>query len=320
MRRCTLIAIALVVAAFHARGDSWALPGPKTYHSADGQWRLVVTPKQLKGQLEFFQDKVAGVADAGAAKGNTANEPRGELYRQADDDWQRVAGWRLVNEVSPVSAIVANDGTVVTFDNWHAVGYGDDVIVIYRPDGTLVRKLGLADLMEEEDISQLRHSVSSIWWAGTHRVDSDQRTLMLEIDAHKSETLPVSLDTGALLLPKRAMFPPPRVTWSAEDVATCDGAVALSAKELTDRVISAGAPEYPDIARKARIAGLVLLDLWITPTGQVERAAILKPLPFGLDKAAHDRVVTWRFRPLERNGEAVAMCGRVSVKYDLSSF
>src|SRR5687767_23204 len=134
------------------------------------------------------------IADAGAAEGIPANHPRGELHRKTrGGGWRRVAAWRLVNEVSPLSALVANDGTIITFDNWHSVGYGDDVVVIYRSDGSLVRKFGLADLVEDEDIPQFSRSVSSMQWAGTHRVDEEQRTLLLAIQADRLETLPVGL-------------------------------------------------------------------------------------------------------------------------------
>jgi TonB family protein len=319
MLRRIVIAVALI-AALRVRADSWSLPERETFHSADGRWRLVVTPKKLKGQLEYFADKVAGNPDAGAAEGVRANEARGELFRKASGGtWLRVARWRLVNEVAPVSALVANDGTVVTFDNWHSMGYGDDIVVIYRADGTLVRKLGLADILDEEDISQLRHSVSSIWWSGAHRLDHEKRLLILEIAAHKLETFPISLDTGTALLPKRAMFPRPRVTWTAEEMGTCDGAVALSGAELVTRAVSAEPPAYPPVARKARIAGTVLVDILINRHGGVERADVVKALPFGLAEAARDAVVKWRFRATSGEGESSAMCGRVAITYDLTS-
>lgn len=313
---------ALLLSALRLHGDSWSLPKPETVHSANGQWRLTTIPKQLKGQLEYFTDKVAGATDAGAAEGIRHNEARGELYHKTGGGtWRRVARWQLVNEVSPASALVTNGGTVVTFDNWHSLGYGDDVIVIYRSDGSLVRKLGLADLMQAEDISQLQRSVSSISWSGTHRVDEDKRVLMVEINAYRLETVPISLENGSVLGPKRIMFPRPRVTWTAEDIAgaNCDGAIALLATELESRTLAAEPPDYPSVARKARIAGTVIVDIWVDQTGAVHRAEILKPLPFGLDRAAHDAIVQWRFRPIERDGQALSMCGRVNVKYDLTS-
>jgi TonB family protein len=320
MLRRLFLALALLAAA-RLGADSWSLPDVETFHSADGRWRLVVTPKQLKGQLEYFSDKVAGNPDAGAVETVPANVARGELFRKASGGtWQRVARWRLVNAVAPVSALVANDGTVVTFDNWHSMGYGDDAVVIYRSDGTLIRKFGLADILEDEDILQLRRSVSSIWWSGTHRLDDEKRLLNLEIAAHKREVVPVSLDTGTALVPKRVMFPRPRVTWLAQEIGSCDGAVPLSRTELSASVVEADPPEYPPIARKARIAGNVVVDIWIDSRGAVERADVLKPLPFGLAEAAHAAIVKWRFRAVGGEGESSKRCGRVAIEYDLASF
>jgi TonB family protein len=315
MRR--LLMLIALIATVRLGADSWSLPEPETFQSANGTWRLVITPKQLKGQLEYFTDKVAGNPNAGASEGVPANVARGELFRKTrGSTWQLGARWQLENDVAPVSALVANDGTVVTFDNWHSIGYGDDVVVIYRSDGMLIRKLGLADLLEEEDISQLRHSVSSIWWSGTHRLDEEQRLLILEIAAHKNEAVPVSLDSGAVLAPKRVMFPRPLVTWKAEEIGICDGALSLSATEVAARVVTGEAPEYPPVARKARIAGTVIVDIWIDRHGAVERAQVVKPLPFGLAEAAHDAVVKWRFRAID--GESSRMCGRVAFNYDLT--
>lgn len=320
MLRRFIVILALISTA-RLGADSWSLPDVETFHSADGRWRLVVTPRKLRGQLEYFRDKVAGNHDAGAAATVSANEPRGELFRKTrGGTWQRIARWSLVNEVAPVTALVANDGTVVTFDNWHSTGHGDDVVVIYRSDGTLIRKFGLADILEEEDIFQLRHSVSSIWWSGTHRLDDENRLLNLEIAAHKLETVPVSLDTGSVLVPKRVMFPRPSVTWTTEEIGTCDGAVALSATELLARVVAAEPPDYPPIARKARIAGTVIVHVWIDGRGAVERADVVEPLPFGLSEAAHDAIMKWRFRAGHGEGEPSRICGRLAVKYDLTSF
>jgi len=129
-----------------AYGDEWTLPEIARYESADGLWRVVVTPKRLESQRSYFEDKVGNVPNAGALPRNTRNHAKAALYRRRtrESSWRRVARWRLVNEVSPVSALVANDGSVATFDNWHAMGYGDDVVAIYRCDGSLVRKFALA--------------------------------------------------------------------------------------------------------------------------------------------------------------------------------
>ncbi len=315
------LAIVFLLAALSSRADSWALPERETFESDDGRWRLTVVPKELESQLAYFSDKAEGVPNAGARTSASDNRARAELYKkEAHGTWRLTARWNLVNEVAPVSALVGNDGTVITFDNWHSAGYGDDVIVIYRATGELVRQLGLADVLQEEDIAQLRHSVSSIWWSGTHRIDHGQRQLILQIDAHRMEELPLSLDTGELLTPKRVLFPPPKISWVAEDmgVETCDGAIAMTAESFAEQAITATMPEYPAVARKARIGGSVILQIDIDEDGLVQRVVILKPLPFGLDEAARDAVAAWRFRPLERNGQRMKQCAQVKMTFDLT--
>jgi outer membrane biosynthesis protein TonB len=59
------------------------------------------------------------------------------------------------------------------------------------------------------------------------------------------------------------------------------------------------------------------MDLRIAPNGKVESAAMVKALPFGLDRAAHDAVMQWRFRSTESDEQPQSRCGRVSIKYDL---
>ena len=238
-----LLPLVLLVATLPALADSWSLPERETFDSADGQWRLVVIPKRLERQLAYFEGKVDKAPD---------NRARAELFRKQRGTWRLAQRWTLVNEVAPVSALVANDGTVVTFDNWHAVGHGDDVVVIYRPDGSLVRKLALTDFLDDEDIFQLSRSVSSIWWSGRHRIDEENRAVVLAVEAQRTEELPVSLETGTLLVAKRVLFPRPRVTWEGGDrpAGTCDGGHTLTSAELTAQGVKSEAPEYPIVARR----------------------------------------------------------------------
>ena len=180
-----MLAVLLVACAAHA--DTITVAKRRAVVSANGAWRVVITPP---GQLN--------------------DRSRASLYRKNWlGSWRQVAHWPFINRWSPGEVLLANDGTVVTFDDWGQMGVGDHVVVIYRPDGTVVRKLGLADLMDQYDISQLPHSTSSIRWSGTHRIDEDRRQVIIQIDAGAGEIeeIPLSLDTGALLVPKRALFP-----------------------------------------------------------------------------------------------------------------
>jgi len=179
------IALALlIIAAFTSvHADSWKLPKKEKYFALNKKYYLEVTPKKLESQLKYFEDKVEGRNNAGALKRATENRAKGAFYaRRADGGYSKKWEFPLLNEVSPVSALVSNNGGyVVTFDNWHGVGYGDDVVVIYRPNGALVKKFGLEDLLTEGDIETLPRSVSSIWWGGEHYIDDANAILILKV-------------------------------------------------------------------------------------------------------------------------------------------
>lgn len=228
------LALALGGAAA-ARADSWGLPQKQTYHSPNKRFAFEVTPKKLESQLSYFSDKVDGKPDAGAVKGLAENYCKGVLFEQRGDGPVRRAAFRLVNEVAPVGALVADSGRyVVTFDNWHSVGYGGDVVVIYLGDGTLVGKLGLADFLTEKDVMALPRSVSSIWWGGEHYLDEPAGQLVLRVVADRGaqagkpgryQELRVGLATGRPVEPKRDLLPELHPRLEPVVVATPPGGV-----------------------------------------------------------------------------------------------
>jgi len=178
--RSTRAAILAIVAALSlsvvpapACADSWVLPTTTSYVSPGGCARITIVPRALEGQLSYFEDKVEGVEPAGQKTGG-ADAARARLERQVEAGWETVWEGRIVNAVAPVSAIVRDDGAyAVTFDNWHGVGYGPDVVAIYGAEGRLVRALSLTDLVPEAYIAALPRSVSSIRWRGEPRFSPD---------------------------------------------------------------------------------------------------------------------------------------------------
>lgn len=147
------------LAATPAHADSWAMPGIETYVSANGRYRLTVVPREIGSQLAYFDAKV---------RGETLPEPEGPSGRFEKRDgaqWVPVWSRTLVNEVAPVEALVSDDGQrVVTFDNWHSVGHGDHVLVLYGAEGALVRSLRLDEIVPAYFIDGIPASVSSIHW------------------------------------------------------------------------------------------------------------------------------------------------------------
>jgi hypothetical protein len=76
---------------------------------------------------------------------------------------------------------VSTSGQAVTFDNWFSMGYGNNVIVIYKGDGEPVRSLSLDDLLPKEYIKALPRTVSSMWWGSHHRISADDKQLFLRV-------------------------------------------------------------------------------------------------------------------------------------------
>lgn len=181
-----------------ARADQWMPPQIEVYLSPDEATRLTVVPRGIASPLAYFRDKVDGREKAGQRKGGN-DQPRAQLERRDEAGvWKVVWVRPLVNDVSPVSAIVENSGShFVTFDNWHSAGFGSDVIVIYDQDGKLIRSLGLSDILPDEYIKALPRSVSSIWWSGDHKIVGNDLIVSVVVpseDGPGSERTYVELD------------------------------------------------------------------------------------------------------------------------------
>ena len=68
-----------------------------------------------------------------------------------------------MSPISPYIAEVANNGNLITIDNWHNLGYGY-VIVLYSSKGKVLKKYKLSDIYEETELRKFRRSASSLWW------------------------------------------------------------------------------------------------------------------------------------------------------------
>lgn len=77
-------------------------------------------------------------------------------------------------------------------------------------------------------------------------------------------------------------------------------------------------PEYTEIARKARIQGVVIVQVIIDEEGNVTSAKILKGLPMGLDQTALEAVEQWRFEPAKLHGKPVSVYYNLTLNFTLS--
>ena len=174
-------AILISVAPSPSCADSWMLPTTTTYTSCAGHARITVSPRDLKSQLGYFDDKVKNVDPAGQKKGGSP-VASARLERLVDRRWQVIWEHQIANDVAPVSALVRDDGEyAVTFDDWHGTGYGPNVVVIYGARGKTVRALALSDVVPADYIKALPHSVSSIHWRGDPRFSPDGQKLIIPV-------------------------------------------------------------------------------------------------------------------------------------------
>jgi len=76
-------------------------------------------------------------------------------------------------------------------------------------------------------------------------------------------------------------------------------------------------PEYPEVARKARIGGKVILNAVIDREGNVTDVTVLKGHPM-LNNAAIEAVKKWKYKPATQNGKAVKVYMTVAVDFTLT--
>jgi periplasmic protein TonB len=77
-------------------------------------------------------------------------------------------------------------------------------------------------------------------------------------------------------------------------------------------------PSYPEVARKARVQGIVIVEAVIDRNGAVRDVKVLKGLPFGLSESASDAVRRWRFKPGTLNGKPVDVIFNLTVIFKLN--
>lgn len=310
-----------------ALADSWALPNEKEYCSENNKFCFKVIPKKLESQLNYFKDRVAGKENAGADKNTKENYCKGEFFER-NEKGKLIKKWskKLVNEVSPVSAIISNDGKyIVTFDNWHNVGYGDHVVAIYSSQGEVIKKFGLDYFLTKDDISQLPTSVSSIWWHGRHWIDEKKKELVLEVvESEKDKKyfqLRFDLSNGKLLDEKRNRLPhlafvieaikkldenqlaypnttPDKV--ADECFADQSNFVAVSSEELLNHAVTKEIPHLLPAAKALRVSGIVVAEILVNKDGKVECARITAGHPL-LRGSVLTGIKNWKFEKTDRN-------------------
>ena len=119
----------------------------------------------------------------------------------------------------------------------------------------------------------------------------------------------LDIDTTGLVLGPVDAPPPPEP--DPPRVIRVGGAV--KAPEVLLRI----EPVYPEVARRVKLEGTVIIELLIDPQGEVAETTVLRGLPMGLTEAALDAVRQWRFAPSTIDGRPVSVRYVISVIFRL---
>jgi protein TonB len=103
--------------------------------------------------------------------------------------------------------------------------------------------------------------------------------------------------------------PPPKA-------APPKGPVRVGGKISEPRKTRNVPPLYPDMAKRARVQGTVILEATISPQGRVSDVKVLRGVPL-LDDAAMNAVRQWTYTPTMLNGTPVPVIMTVTVNFKL---
>src|SRR5688572_19356752 len=94
---------------------------------------------------------------------------------------------------------------------------------------------------------------------------------------------------------------------NAADEDNCIGPV-YKGKEVTRRakITSSPAPEIPKDRRATEVEGQVVLDVVACKDGRITNIKVVQPQPYGTTEAAVKAARKVKFRPAEKDGQAVS--------------
>ena len=183
MRRVVALLIFGLFLGAPAQADSWPPAKVLARASANGQFVVRVIPGESTGDVFGF---------VGMPKGAYA---RAEWHRFNGTSYERTRAVDLLNPIAPVDIEVTDLGSLVAIDNWHNLGQGS-VLVIYSPDGQLVKKFSLSDLYSNSDLARIRTTTSSIHWRCSGISTALNSSTELLVDDSIGGRFVFKLDTG----------------------------------------------------------------------------------------------------------------------------
>ena len=92
--------------------------------------------------------------------------------------------------------------------------------------------------------------------------------------------------------------------------------IRIGGNVQASRLVYRVEPEYPELAKRARVSGLVVMQVIVNEGGAVEEVKIVRGHPL-LNDAALRAVRQWRYSPYLLNGEPIPVTATVTVNFVL---
>jgi protein TonB len=113
-------------------------------------------------------------------------------------------------------------------------------------------------------------------------------------------------------------LPPPPAPPPPSPPPVARGPVRIGGELKAPALIERVEPEYPPLAVRAQVHGVVILEAVVDRQGRVEDVRVLRSIPL-LDKAAIAAVRQWRYSPLLLNGTPERFVLTVTVSFSLAT-
>jgi periplasmic protein TonB len=94
--------------------------------------------------------------------------------------------------------------------------------------------------------------------------------------------------------------------------------LSIVSRVMAGNLLEKTVPQYPAIARAARIQGTVVLQATIAKDGTIQNLRVINGPPM-LQQAALDAVRSWRYKPYLLNGEPVEVETTINVVFNLGN-
>jgi periplasmic protein TonB len=105
-------------------------------------------------------------------------------------------------------------------------------------------------------------------------------------------------------------------TGTPRTVKKASRSLTISSGVMLGNLLDNTMPQYPAIARAARIQGVVVLQATISTTGLIKDLRVMSGPPM-LQQAAMDAVRSWRYKPYLLNGNPVEVETTINVVFNL---